>query len=279
MNVTTGPYFDGSGLSVLRESVIVVVDILGYEEEVKRTSKDGQSGPFLESLHPVLSKSFRIVDDATGMKWFAKMMTDNLLVAYPFLDDDTSNFKFEQACLKIGRFQREMIKFGLPVRGGISIGQIHVSDLLIFPSENILSEMKEAETIAGSPRIVLLDSAKIFLSDNSGLFPDSDMDGLLWKDEDTARFVNYLRPLASLRPQSKMRIEERNNEILAHKQFIEGRLKDFSQCQRVYFKYVWMANYHNRFCRLVPDFNSTGFHIDLNLTGPVDYSSAADSSA
>ncbi len=81
MNVTTGPYFDGSGLSVLRESVIVVVDILGYEEEVKRTSKDGQSGPFLESLHPVLSKSFRIVDDATGMKWFAKMMTDNLLVS------------------------------------------------------------------------------------------------------------------------------------------------------------------------------------------------------
>jgi hypothetical protein len=260
MITTTGPYFDDSGRPVLRESVVVAADILGYKQAVQEASQDGKGGPFLEFLHYALKESFRNVDDLSGKEWFAKMLTDNLLVAIPPLNDSIGAREFIQASFSIGHFQREMIKYGLPVRGGICVGQIHVSDLLIFPANNILSDMDEAEKKASSPRIVLLDSAKMFLCENTPDFSEmdkEDMRYLLWEDSDGAEFVNYLRPL------SRPFIRERHEEILAHKQFIEGRLKSFSRCERVHSKYIWLANYHNKFCRSASDFNSPKFIIEF----------------
>lgn len=251
MNATSAAYFDTSGQPILRESVIVVADILGYARTIQEASQDHLSERLLEFVHLALGKSFPIVDDPSRKKWFAKMMTDNLIVAYPILNDGVGTFEFAQACFSIGHFQREMTKYGLAMRGGICVGRIHVSDLLVFPTPSVLVEMHEAEAIASSPRIVLLHSARRYLSEHSGQFGklEGELNSFLWIDQDTAQFVNYLRPLAA------PILGDRVDELVAHKQFIEGRLCEFSLLQRIYQKYVWMANYHNKFCRSVPSLN------------------------
>ncbi len=259
-NKSIGPYFDSTGKPVLRDSVIVVADILGYSREIKLASQLGQSSPFLNFVYSALKDSFRNVDDPSGKKWIAKMMTDNLVIAYPVLGKGVGSFEFSQACYEIGHFQREMMKYGLPIRGGISVGNIHVSDLLVLPSENILAEMVEAEAIASMPRIVLLDSSKKFLSLHREIFEEEEISHLLWEDSDSAQFVNYLRPL------SRPFLKEGRDLLLAHKQFIEGRLKEFSQRQRIYFKYVWTANYHNKFCSSEPEFSTPEFLIESRST-------------
>jgi hypothetical protein len=261
MNTTTGPYFDDFGEPVLRESVVVVADILGYKQMIKQKSKEGQSESFLRDVHYALRRSIRIVEDPGRERWFAKMMTDNLLVAYPPLNDDIGSSEFIRACLTVGQIQREMIKYWLPMRGGICVGHVHVSDLLVFPNKNILCEMIQAKKKekGGPPRIILLDSARKFLSDNSKKFSEVEEElvrHLLWEDGDSAQFVNYLWP-----PSHK--IEERAAEIPSHREFIEGSLKKFNRCERIYSKYLWLVNYHNKFCRSVPDFNSTKFLINL----------------
>ncbi len=260
MSGTTSPYFNDLGRPISVDSVIVIADILGYSQYVKAASQYGQFEARLGDIYHALTQSFPSVSHSGQTNWIAKVMSDTLLVAHPVSAEDPTEEILVEACRSIGHFQREMLTFRLPIRGGVSIGAIHVSDIMVFPEMNAFSELREAEAIAGSPRIVLLDSANQFLSEFALSFrkaQKSDLDDVLLVDDDSLKFVNYLRS------HSRLRSKNTYMEIVAHKQIIEGGLEKFCQCQRIFLKYIWMAKYHNRFCRSVSAFNSMEFLVEL----------------
>jgi len=175
-----------------------------------------------------------------------------MVVGYRFIGTGNRAFEFPQACHSIGHFQREMAMEGFFIRGGIAVGQIHMSDTLVYG--RILEELQQAEKRALYPRIVLLDSAAEHIRTR---YSDPLRNDILWTDEcDGTLFINYLYPLGA------MANGQRKAEISNHKSIIESRLSTHKSDGRIAQKYIWLAGYHNRFCRTSVHWNSDQYCIE-----------------
>lgn len=241
-------YFDKSGTAIPHKSVIVFADILGYSNRIEEASKNGKLAEAVNIFHRVISRVIGQISDLTKEYWYVKAMTDNIVAAFPIPEDSSGFNELEQACSLVGKLQLDLIKWNFPIRGGIAVGAIHISENLYIPSSQVLVESKNVDAISHWPRIVLLDSTREVISD-SRIFPESkiwECDDLLWKDSDGLSYVNYMRPLVF------EHLDDKKSSIRTLKSMILGRLKDYEHQQRIRSKYVWMALYHNRFCRSEP---------------------------
>lgn len=252
MNQLPKPYYDSDGKPCLEESVIVVADVLGFSALTREAFRNGREREQLQTIHRALEKSLKSVSDPSGVKWFTKLFTDNILVGYRFIGTGNGSFEFPQACHSIGHFQREMAMEGFFIRGGIAVGQIHMSDTLIYGS--VLDELLQAEKRALYPRIVLLDSAcKHFKT----RVHDPLLQDILWTDEcDSVSFINYLYPLGA------MKNGQRADEISKHKSIIKSRLSEYKSEAGIAQKYAWLARYHNKFCSSSIHWNSKQYCIE-----------------
>jgi hypothetical protein len=252
VNSILRPYFEPTGEPCLEQSVIVVADVLGFSAMTREVFKNRREREQLMKIHSALDKSLRNVTDPSAVKWFTKLFTDNIVVGYRFIGAGNGAFAFPQACHSIGHFQREMAMEGFFIRGGIAVGQIHMSDTLIYGE--ILGELQQAEKRALYPRIVLLDSACKHLASRHS---DPLLEDIVWTDEcDSALFINYLYPLGA------MRNGQREAEISKHKELIINRLIEYKSDGRIAQKYAWLTRYHNRFCRTSVHWNSDQYCIE-----------------
>ena len=251
MNHLPKPYYGSNGKPCLEESVIVVADVLGFSAMTQKAFKNNEERQQLLHIHSALEKSLKNVIDPSGVKWFTKLFTDNIVVGYRFIGTGNGSFKFPQACHSIGHFQREMTMEGFFIRGGIAVGQIHMSDTLIYGT--ILEELQQAEKRALYPRIVLLDSASKQFETRCS---EPLLKEIVWTDEcDGVLFINYLYPLGS------MKNGQRQEEITKHKLTIEARMDTYKSEGRIHQKYMWLAQYHNRFCSNSRYWNDSSFLI------------------
>jgi hypothetical protein len=252
------PYFDNNGNPCLKESVVVVADILGFTDMVGEAFQNGRQQNVLEHLHQILGDALKNVTDTSKQKWCYKFFSDNIIVGFPVLGAGNGAFEFPQACHCIGHYQREMAVNGYFMRGGIAVGPIHISDHLIFAQ--IINELKSADKSGEPPRIVLLESAMDYLREHPQIDQDPLVETILWDDRDT-KYVNYLYPLG-------VAVNKMNqNEMLIHKRHIESNLAKYKNMKiqsNIYNKYVWLAGYHNRFCRENPVYNENSFLIEEN---------------
>jgi hypothetical protein len=247
----TKPYFDENNEPCLEESVIVYADMLGYKELLRKSHRDGKESTILVELHGAMSRAFDEVRDPSGEKWYVKLFSDNLFVGYRFLGGGKGVFEFAQACHSIGHFQRELAISGYFIRGGISVGAVHASELMIFG--NILNELIKADSKGNPPRIALLDSAMTFLKRN----PSIELHDIS-RIESEVRFINYLLPLGS--KCDKLR----RDQICLHKHQIErnlARFKNHGKYRSTYQKYLWCARYHNAFCKESKYLSDASFHV------------------
>lgn len=243
MNSQSRPYFDSNGRPIMEQSVIVLADILGFKEMMKKAHEKGNEQEQLKWLIERLDKALPEINDRSRAKWSRKSFSDNVIVAYPHKDLGSGAFEFLQACHGIGHFQLELAVDGLFIRGGIAVGSIHISDDLIFGY--ILEELSKAEKLANNPRIILLESAMHHVHTHPGIEEDKLLTVILRDDAD-AKFINYLFPLQA------HSISERARMLRNHKHEIESNLKKYRFYPNdypIYKKYVWAANYHNTFCR------------------------------
>ncbi len=180
-----------------------------------------------------------------------------MIVGYRYLGSGGGAFEFLQACYSIGHFQFELAVRGLFIRGGISVGGIHISDNLIFGY--MLEELSEAEKRANNPRVILLDSAVNYINAHPEIDADGLLTGILWDDPD-AKFINYLYPLEACNDTGLVEM------LRNHKLKIEWNLNKYRadpDCCSVYEKYIWVANYHNRFCRESHFYSDDAYMISL----------------
>lgn len=245
MNITAKPYFDNQGNPTLIESAIVVADILGYENIVRHAFDRNKQQEKLDFFYKHIKNAYLNVRDPSKVKWCVKVFSDNLIVAYPFRGQDNGCFEFYQACYSIGHFQLELAQNGIFIRGGISLGQAHVSDLLVFSST--FGELKAAERQAENPRVILLESAQKYLIDNPEVGGNPQLNPIIG-DDSGIKFINYMYPLG-------IKDDLKRKEIVkSHKKYVESNLNKFRPdrnqgIRKEYDKYVWVAGYHNAFCK------------------------------
>jgi hypothetical protein len=237
------PYFDEGGLPVLRPSAVAYLDLLGFSYMISKAAESGyqQEQELLNRLSKALEKARQFVEDMQAKGGnpahsVVKTFTDNLVWAYPFVDD--GQWEVADVLFNIGHYQRELTLSGFLTRGAIAVGNIHVGEKIVAGG-TILEAIKK-ECSAKYPRVILTNSLKKYINEK----PIQFMDRILSLDKDGERFINYLHVFDS--PIDGLR---HFDLLMRHKSIIELKIQEFSKDTAVLGKYSWMADYHNDFCR------------------------------
>ena len=190
-----------------------------------------------------------------------KAFTDNIVLAWPVLDDAESEFGL--AFLKLAYFQLQMVKSGFFIRGALSVADAFVDEIAVFGSALTESYKGESE-LARDPRIILTSTAVKTVKGHlkyyaRGSAPHSRE---LLRDSDGQWFLNYLEFVL-------MPLEEGGDpfyeDLLGHKSQIEDHLRQFKSRPSIWSKYAWVAGYHNYFCNLHPKYFDNRHKIAIDL--------------
>lgn len=230
----------------------MLADILGFKEQTRAAFASGIAESDLQSLYKILSKEYSGLDDPSNSKWRLKVFSDNLLLGYPFLAEQSGLFEFQQACFTMAHYQIGMASHGYFIRGGIGVGDVHVGNLIVYGE--VLAEIAAADKPNTPPRIVLLESATAHLAK---ITPLPYLDRILSNVEGTS-YISYLDILDLSDDPSRQRL------VLQHKAIIKERLDQFGDKEShrpTLEKYRWLADYHNDFCRRSEHFRNLQFLI------------------
>ncbi len=245
------PYVNISGKPVMKKSVVVFVDILGYSNMIKSINSPEETADCLIRLHEALYESRKEIDpqednllgvlvekDLYAMSSF----TDNIVIGYPIRDDGEA--ELGGIFLKLSYFQMIMTMKGFFIRGAISIGDIYIDDTLVF-GPGLIEAYEAEKDKARDPRIVLAQSAQSAVEkhlDYYGRGSHAPQNHCLLKDSDGQYFIHYLDPLFD---DEDPLFSER---LVKHKDMIDNKLSSFKSSPKIWSKYFWAANYHNYFC-------------------------------
>ena len=242
MDISNNPYITTDGPKMKR-SIVAFVDILGYKSIC--TEKCAEEN--LKKIHRALAQSREYVDPKHDTFYnpdrkdsFAfSAHSDSIIIGYPILHnlrkkEPSETFK------KIARLQMNLALEGFFIRGGISIGEIYMDNIIVFGPAFIEAYEAEKNT-ASVPRIVLADSARTVINNQMGYSAASLHNTYLRKDVDDTYFIHYLDALITSK-------EYFDNGLTLHKTAIENKLKLHKNDPSVLNKYRWSAGYHNYYC-------------------------------
>ena len=252
MDCASNPYVE-KGDPRLQSSVVAFVDILGYKQLVQKAYKNRNGDSLLRKLHRALKDSHEHIDptfanvshnDRKPDFSTFRAFTDNVVIGRP-----TSFFgeeELRQAFRELSRFQMRLAMDGFFVRGGISLGNLYMDDIMVY-GPALLEAIEAESSLAIDPRIVLAKSAKEAVDKQLGYYPLRDEETPhvyhICKDADGRYYVDYLQAVLTAAGYfSKKR------GLRTHKAKIERQLKENKGDPRIWSKYMWVAQYHNEFC-------------------------------
>jgi hypothetical protein len=252
MNCISNPYVE-EGDPRLRLSVVAFVDILGYKQLVQKAYKNRKGDSLLRKLHRALKDSHEHIDptyanvfhndrkpDSSAFRAF----TDNVVIGRPALFFGEEELR--QAFRELSRFQMRLAMDGFFVRGGISVGDLYMDDIMVY-GPALLEAIEAESSLAIDPRIVLAKSAKEAVDKQLEYYPLRDEETPyvhdICKDADGRYYVDYLQAVLTAAGYFSKKRDLRN-----HKANIERQLKKNKGDPRIWSKYMWVAQYHNEFC-------------------------------
>lgn len=227
------------------------MDILGFIKQSEEAFKNGTSKLLLQKLYTAMDgvdihfghfkDKYKIVsvieDDAIILERTKyKIFTDNIIIGIPF-----TNIKndFNRLILSIRLFQFELVLQGIFIRGGLSLGQLHLGDNIVFGNA-LLESYNLENNISKNPRIVISQNLlKEIKNKEINLFDYNESSILI--DNDGQYFINYLA--LSDNPTDLKYLNK-------HKSQIEEKLHEYKEIPEIWQKYIWVANYHNWYCQL-----------------------------
>jgi hypothetical protein len=256
---------------MLRPSVFVFMDILGYQEMIRQSELDGNEQETLRNLHKVLGQARVVLDESYvshTLKCFVdkdsfalKAFTDNIVIGWPI--DSDAEPEFGSAFSKLAMFQFEMAMNGFFIRGGLSVGPAYVDEISVFGSALTEAYLGES-TLARDPRIVLTSSAVEVAKKHLKYYSkpsDAPHSRDVLRDSDGQWFLNYLECVLIAEDERGPFYEE----FLRHKKAIEEKLTAFKGCPSIWSKYAWVATYHNYFCNLHERHFDSQHRIDVDV--------------
>lgn len=230
----------------LTKQIVTFLDVLGFTDKMRAVASDAAaSQDLLESYTTALTQALaRITDDDPFMRH--RGFTDNFLLAVELMAAHPES-TLGHVTTKVAEFQLSMALEGWFVRGGISIGQFFMDDMLVF-GDALLDAHDLESRVARDPRVVLskhcVTLIKHFLSYYADPYHDAPQNGYVLVDTDGHAFINYLyvprgydgdvKDTAAVVEQHKARAEEALTASLHE--------------PRIWAKYQWVAAYHDFFC-------------------------------
>jgi hypothetical protein len=222
------------------------VDVLGFREKINQAYANGEQERLFVSLSEIFKAcGARIREAEEHLPMLRiKFFSDNLILAYstlPFFGSSLSHL-----CELLADYQLKMAcNHGLFLRGAISAGTIGISDSLIF-GDCLLKAHDLEKTAAKFPRIIVDPEIEKGLTANSAHLNTT----WLLRDSDAQLFVNYLKALYQAKSTSRQMqtLVVNEDQLSSHGKQLERHLDEARQRPDIWFKYFWVANYHNHFC-------------------------------
>lgn len=237
-------YSDASGEPVFRRSVTSFLDLLGTKNALLAMTQS----QLREQIRLLDHLKVGLHDASVEFQW-QRMLTfsDSIALAMPFKTDDPEP-ELGGTILSIASYQFELACTGRFLRGGIAIGEAYADYANITGPALVDAATLEAE-IAVVPRVVLHESAlQVVLGEvhrGYGLrLSSSPFNSTLMIDSDNRAFVNYLSTVFEAVG------TDVEVQLKRHKDAVIDALGKYPGPPRVREKYVWLAHYHNAFCKL-----------------------------
>jgi hypothetical protein len=226
---STNPFLTGSGRPLLVRCAVLFVDLLG----VREMNMSQRAAGHLVALHNAVSIMHR---DFFGepSRYRSAFFSDTLVLAAPIVRETDDTTETEGLVRHASWLQNNLFAEGFFVRGGVSLGSLHVSDHVLFGPA--LVEAYDLESRAAvHPRIVLSRAASATQRGTAG-------GSMLMCDEDGQTFVDYLGA-AFQEPYDLFSV------LQGHRDTVVDRLHDSRRQKRRWEKYRWLAEYHNAVVR------------------------------
>lgn len=249
---TNNPYIlDGKPKP--KVSFCVFADILGFKETMVEAYENGKELELFERLYSTvkdgvnqLTQDEKEVEDMGNRLWVHKTFSDNVVFGCPINLPDFGEPEWWMTISQLADYQLAMALKGFFLRGGLTLGELYIDDELVYGSALIEAVIMEEED-AKDPRIIISSSVMDMAKKQISFYTDpkaSPHNSEILLDGDNKYFIDYL----SVAEAMDGRIVE--PMIERHKDVILNCLEKFKGDANIYSKYLWVADYHNHYCKV-----------------------------
>jgi hypothetical protein len=234
------------------ESIVTYFDLLGFRQLVNTLP----CSAIADIMKTFASSAQPSSIDSTAWKWGFSTFSDLAIRSVPIFSESNAGHSIGllfQELLELASIQAGLARKGILVRGGVTVGQIHCSDQMVFgPALNRAYDLES--TIAHFPRIVIdptvfkkLEQLRELRSHD--LEEEQRYVGYLVKeDSDGVWFVDYLRAVSTEFDDQYSYLQF----LRDHKTLIENNSEHLNTLTSMSQKYTWLAHYHNATVRAFP---------------------------
>lgn len=218
----------------------------------------------------------RSLEELDRLSWFLhsdteqqwqRMLTfsDNVVVGMPLnskmFEDDGG---LHDLVFSAAWYQLNLALLGRFMRGGLAFGPLYMDDRTVV-GQALVDAVALESTLAVHPRIVLdQDCTGLALAVmdqyGSAAFAESPTNAYLLVGPDGLVFVNYLMGVLD----TGETVHTARSGLERHRDAVSEQLANDTHPPRVRQKYVWLADYHNFFCREFTNFGD--LVVDRHLT-------------
>jgi hypothetical protein len=147
---------------------------------------------------------------------------------------------------QLANYQLAMALKGFFLRGGLTLGELYIDDELIYGLALIEAVIMEEED-AKNPRIIISSNVMDIVKKQISFYTDpkeSPHNTEILLDNDDKYFIDYLGVVEAMDGGMTQSILEKHRDIILY------CLEKFKGNDDIYSKYLWVADYHNYYCKL-----------------------------
>ena len=242
-------FYKSNGKPIVAPSFCVVADLLGVTNRVRSCETEEASNELCQRIHDLLSEFKKQVElDQEWQDWHPwsyVQFSDTIVLGYPIIRaGDSGEPELGEAASFVQHFQSHMTLGGFLVRGGLSFGELHISQDHCFGKALVAAHLLERHKakfprIVASPQVNALVDQHLEFYGDPGQAPQASQ--FLQDRSDDSLFVSYL---------DWSNIGEGTNlpTLENHKNMLLAQRDEFGGDKAVKEKLDWAMAYHNFFC-------------------------------
>lgn len=237
------------GRPQMRVSVVLLMDLLGYQQMTADAKTPAAQEELLARLHGALMRHRREVEPEQFFGapiYEVRAFTDNIVIGWPIAEDgehETGN-----TFLKVASYQFALAREGFFTRGGLAVGPHFMDEYAVFGPALVEAYKIESQR-AVYPRIVLSADARTLVKHHVGYYADpviAPHDHEILIDADGEWFLNYLD--GARLDDDEANLPHYRPLMIQHRDRVVENLERYATDRRILDKYVWVGKYHNYVC-------------------------------
>ncbi len=246
-------------------SYCLFIDLLGFSADMLQAELDktyqqhflSVYNAFYEATNNIRynTEFYNNISSELYRAWECKLFSDNILLGSPLNQSIHEESLFGRIIEEIANCQLKLTLNGYFVRGGWSIGNLYIDEVMAYGAS--LVEAVGLEKKAKFPRIILSNEMLNIVNRHFDFYKmphEAPQNSDLLISNDGEVFVNYLNRI--------IYIEEglfyEKQDIITHKNLILQNLLKFEKAnlpfeerEKILAKYKWVADYHNYFFKCI----------------------------